>query len=487
MCFSVIIGKKASRSGHVLFAANDDGAGCPGHVHHTPHRWWPDEAEYVTVDGTRIPQPRQTFSYTYSAADYKTGTLGVSWADGINEKRVAVSMTGVYAFSDYHSEKDHLEADDIALLLLERGESARQAILTIGDLIARYGFTVSTIEGAEGTATIAVADPEEGFFLELLPGGHWCARRVRDNMAECRANCFGIGEIDFDDPVNFLHSPGLYEFAVANGKVLPGERLNFAKAFGGDVSSVSPAYGGALNPVNTMRKWCFHQRVSGVDIDPAAPVWECSPLQPVGLRDLMDIMRSDLKGTRFDASVLPEGGLHHNPFWATINPSIAQSGTIICILAELSPDLPESIGCPIWFSYANARLSPFVPCFSGGHGLPKPYQIGKYMEFDPASAWWVYQELSELCYRNYDEIAEKLLIPEIGKLEDRFVAQIEEAEKALGSHAEEHPTAVAMQLSDLTDALAMEALQFAAERIRIIKGKYLCNTVLDGSNPLVSL
>ena len=48
-----------------------------------------------------------------------------------------------------------LEADDITLLLLERGRTARQAIEMIGELIEEYGYTVSSIDGAAGAVEVS--------------------------------------------------------------------------------------------------------------------------------------------------------------------------------------------------------------------------------------------------------------------------------------------------------------------------------------------
>lgn len=104
----------------------------------------------------------------------------------MNENQVSVGMMGVYEFRNCQTEKDILEADDITLLLLERGRTARQAIEMIGELIEEYGYTVSSIDGAAGAVCMAVADPEEGFFLELVPGGKWVAKRVADDEVECR-------------------------------------------------------------------------------------------------------------------------------------------------------------------------------------------------------------------------------------------------------------------------------------------------------------
>lgn len=475
MCFSVITGKLASASGHVLLAANDDWPGCPGHVHHTPRRSWSAEDTFLTVKGTPIPQVPETNGYTYSACAYETGTRRVSWADGVNDRRVAVSMQGVYAFANYQKEGDLLECDDLTILMLERGQSARHAVTLAGELIARYGYSVSSIDGAEGTACLAVADPEEGFFLELLPGGHWCARRVPDDQIECRPNCFGIGEIDFQDTHNFLCSPGLYDFAVEQGVIQAGEALNFAQAFGGDTTDLNPDYGGALNPVNTLRKWAVLHRAGGLNPDPAVQQYRCVPTSPLSVRDLMDLMRDNLEGTPYQLSQCPEAGPHHNPYWMTVSTSISQGGTVICMLADLSTELPAELGCRIWFSFSNARLAPFVPCYSGGTGLPEAYQTGECGAFDPNCAWWAFQDTAELAYRNYEAIAPQVLIPRFTEWEAQAMDLLDRRE----AMALTEPETAGQQLAQAVEQLAAGALETAREAGTYIRGKFLCNTVLD--------
>lgn len=479
MCFSVIIGKQASASGHVLLAANDDWPGCPGHIHHVPRRTWTENDRFLTVKGTPIPQVGMTYGYTYSACAYETGSRHVSWADGVNDQRVAVSMQGVYAFANYQQKDELLEADDITILIMERAKTARHAIELTGALIARYGYTVSSIEGAEGTVCMAVADPEEGFFLELLPGGHWCARRVPDDQIECRPNCFGIGEIDFEDHKNFLYSEGLYELAVEKGLIRNGERLNFARTFGGDHADINEGYGGALNPVNTLRKWSVLHRSGGLDVPPETPLYSCVPKAPLSVHDLKELMRDDLEGTPYQLSRCPEAGPHHNPYWMTISTSISQGGTVVCMLADLSPDLPAELGCRVYFSMGNARLSPFVPCYSGGHGLPEAYQKGECGAFDPACAWWVFEDTDELAYRNYEEIAPKYLIPKYEELEAHMQSVLDAGEREALEQFGRDPAKAAGLLAKAVDDLAEEALAASRDAGRHIRGKYLCNTVLD--------
>lgn len=479
MCFSIIIGKQASATGNVLLAANDDWPGCPGHIHHVPAQSWTPEDTFLTVKNVPIPQVPQTFGYTYSACAYETGTRHISWADGVNDQRVAVSMQGVYAFANYQRDCDLLEADDLTILLMERAKTARHGIQLAGELIARYGFTVSSIEGAEGTVAMAIADPEEGFFLELLPGGHWCARRVADNEAECRPNCFGIGDINFDDTENFICSPGLYELAVEKGLIQAGDVLNFAKAFGGDVAQINEGYGGALNPVNTMRKWTVLHRLGGLNVSPDTPLYSCVPKTPLRLQDLMTLMRDHLQDTEYDLAAAPQAGPFHNPFWMTISSSIAQGGTVICMLADLSRRLPDPLGCPVYFAFSNVQLAPFVPCYSGGHGLPEEYQRGECGAYDLADAWWAFQDTAEVCYRNYEAIAPVKVIPEYEALENHFFAAMEEAEHAALLKMPEDPAAALKIVTDRTDQLAGEAMSTALTMGRYLKGKFLCNTELS--------
>lgn len=479
MCFSVIAGKHATDCGHVFLAANDDWPGCPGHVHHIPARDWEETDQFLTVKGKRIPQAPHTFGYTYSAAAYETGTREVSWPDGVNDQKVAVSIQGVYAFANYQKEGDLLEADDLVILILERAQTAREAIAITGELIARYGYTVSSIDGAEGTVAMAIADPNEGWFLELGPGGYWCAQRVADDAVECRPNCFGNGDVDFENDEKFICSAGLYTLAVEKGLIQDGETLNFAAAFGGNHSSLNPNYGGAMNPVNMMRRWTVVNRLGDMPTKPEDLIYGCAPVKPLSFTDLIALMRDDLSDTPYCLENATEAGPNHNPFWMTVSTSIAQSGTVICMIADLSNNLPNELGCRIWFSYGNARISPFVPCYSGGNGLPLAYQIGECGSFDWNSAWWLFEDAAEVCYRNYAAIVPTEVIPAVETMEKRFCSTLSEVETEAKQIFEKSPDQARESLTACTARLAEQAMDETRQLVAHIRGKYLCNTVLD--------
>ena len=463
MCFSLIAGRRATTTGSVLMGSNDDWPGCPGNTFHQPRLTHAPGETFLTVKGTGIPQVGETAGYVYTACSYETGTRHVSWADGMNEYQVAVGMMGVYAFKDCQKGGELLEADDISILILERGRTARQAIETVGALIDEYGYSVSSIEGAEGAVVMGVSDPEEGFFLELVPGGHWVAKRVADDAVECRPNCFATGAVDFDDHENFICSKNLRSYALEQGWYKEGELFDFAAIYGVG-SFVNDTYGGFENPVNVMRRWdCLHV-TCGMDIPLDSRICEGKPERKLSPRDIMKTLGSAMEGTRFDLAKAPEAGRFHNPLWMETSTSVGQGGTVVSMVYDLRAG---GEGC-MWVGCAASKLAAFVPCFVCGEGLPKPYTWGECGEYDLGSAWWAFQEVGQLCYRNYEAIALELVIPAFDEMEEAFLAK---REALLGAGA--------VELKAFSHESAIAAYEKALELGKYIKGKFLCNTVLS--------
>ena len=130
MCYSLIVGKKASKTGKVILAANDDWPGCPGHILYEGAHDYIDKDQFQLVNGAYIPQVNHTFSYVHSSAAYDTGWRKESWNEGVNEYNVAVSLDGIYAFKNIESHQG-LQADDVPILILERARSAREGVARV--------------------------------------------------------------------------------------------------------------------------------------------------------------------------------------------------------------------------------------------------------------------------------------------------------------------------------------------------------------------
>lgn len=352
MCFAVIAGKDATVDGSVIIGSNNDWPGYPGHIIYAPKKDYKEGATFTLTNGIEIPEAEEVFSYTFTSTAYTTGVRDESWLYGVNENQVAVAMMGVYAFKQIESENG-LEADDLTMLVLERGKTARQSIEMLGEIIKTYGFSVSSIDGAAGSVVVGIADPQEGYWFEISPGGHWVAKRVPDNMISARPNCFGVQEVDFDDPVNYMWSVNLVTFAKEQGWYDDKDQkpFNFFKAYADD-SSIN-TYGKADDPVNAHRRWRAMNIASGIDLPMEELTYEIVPKEKMTVRDVMDILGDSSEGTKYDLSTAPEAGIYKNPFWMDVSCSIGQGGTVLSMVAQLRAFLPNEIGGLMWFSYAN--------------------------------------------------------------------------------------------------------------------------------------
>ncbi|WP_018658930.1 C69 family dipeptidase [Allofustis seminis] len=471
MCFSVIVGKHATKNNAVILGANDDWPGCPGQVHIKKRQTYDESDKFLTVKGVEIPQVKETYAYTYTVCDYETGTRNLSWADGINENQVAVGMMGVYTFKNFQTEKDILECDDLSILALERGKTARQTVEMLGALIDEYGFSTSSIEGSEGVATIAIADPNEGFFFECAPGGYWIAKRVKDNEVECRPNCFGTLEVDFEDKETFVYSDKLLDFLKENNLWSEGLKFNFAEYFG-EGPLISEAFGGANRKVNAMRRFNCVYRLCGLDHDPSLKVYSGIAKEKVSVLDIMNILRDTFEGTEYDLSKCDEAGEHNNPLWMETSYSIGQGGTVFSMVFELSTKHDNAC---MWVASASSKLSCFIPFFVNQDSVQEHYTKAKMGDFDLDSAWWAFQEVGQVCFRNYELIAKDLVMPTFLNYQKEMIKEKDELLVTLEGKTKEESR---KYLQDFSDTCATKTYEEALKLGKYIKGKFLSNTVL---------
>ncbi len=473
MCFAIIAGRGTTASGNVIMGGNDDWPGYPGHLRYEPRHRNPEGTTYRLAGGVEIPQISETAARLLGTCAYATGGYPESWAFGLNEHLVSVTMMGVYAFRSAAS-SGGLEGDDLTVLALERGRTARQTVEMLGKLIDRYGFTVSSIDGASGAVVVGVADADEGWWLEVAPGGAWAAQRVADNQVSWRPNCFGIREIDFTDTANFLHSPNLRPFAQKNGWYGGDGPFIFSEVFGASGEAIC-AYGNENDPINSLRRWHAQRLVSGREQALGDKTYDGLPNRPMTAAVIRDILRDSSEGSRFDLSQAAEAGPRHNPFWMDVSTSIGQSGTVLSMVAEPRRDLPPAIGGCLWLAFANTHLSPFMPCYLGGQGLSEAFTWGDFKKFDENSAWWTFQELGQLCYRNYDEIARKKVLPAVRKLEESFWNTRDALDKSFLDLYRQNPTLAGEAMDGYNKVRSEQALALARNLIRHIKGHHLAN------------
>ena len=148
-CTTVVIGRKASATGHVLIGHNEDDDKSIVMVHSVPHEKH-EADEFVTFGdrpGVKIPQVRETAGYIWSEVRRPNG--GISFGDSFfNEYGVAVvtnSANPGKAPEDENGSQDPYLATmgigyGVRRLVAERAKTAREGLDVIIELVEKYGY-----------------------------------------------------------------------------------------------------------------------------------------------------------------------------------------------------------------------------------------------------------------------------------------------------------------------------------------------------------
>lgn len=399
MCTCLLAGKNATLSGRAMLGANDDWDKIPGVLTHVPYQKHGPEETYLLTGGQQIPQVAETWGYSFTACKYEIGTLDRAWAGGVNDRGVAAAGTGASAFKAIDCDDAWMEPDDILLLILSRATSARHGIRLVGDLINQYKLRFSGLESCASMATYAVADSEEGWFLEVAPGAHWVATRVPDNEVGVRTNAFSTHDADLTDTENVMASPNLAEFAREQGWWDGDIRhFDFACAYG---SPVSPnEWGPELHPMNMRRRWRAVNLLSGKETPEDAQIYSVVPDHPLTEADFKRVLRDVYQGTQYDLTKVPEAGRYGNPFHDDAGEySLCRSWTVASFIADLRKNGASSV---MWVCMSSPRTGVYMPVYADIEELPAYCEEAE-IRRDVPSLFWSFQNLMYLTCRRYSE------------------------------------------------------------------------------------
>src|SRR5262249_39733825 len=126
--------------------------------------------EKVAHPHVELPEVRQTFRVLGWQAP---GSWGLKF--GTNENHLSAGFCRWRA--RFGPGPSGLEGPDLVRLVLERGNSARQALEVLCELIERYGQT-----SARDDHIFLLADPREAFVVEAA-GPHWAILECQQTLA----------------------------------------------------------------------------------------------------------------------------------------------------------------------------------------------------------------------------------------------------------------------------------------------------------------
>lgn len=317
-------------------------------------------------------------------------------------------------------------------LALQRCTKAKEAVLLIADLMETYGFLPSCADESE---SLLIADPEEGWILELFsvgndwdpesgePGVLWAAQRVPDDEITVIANWSIIKEIDLSKPDQFMASSNYQKVAIEHGWWDPDSGTPFIWQ---DVYAPATPWDCHVSRLwlfyrtfcPSLKDWSTNSR-GGVQTDSYSPYitlrmplsyfpFSAKPEKKVSVQDIMAFQRSVFEDTPHDMTndrdwLVPDGlgGFVKSPLTTPLPTAdwrelldIDWHRVIPCgnygMIAQLRSWLPDCVGGIYWLYIHNSYVAPYVPIYAGVKEISPLYSTYNPSKFEEDSARWVY-------------------------------------------------------------------------------------------------
>ncbi|TMW60564.1 hypothetical protein Poli38472_000606 [Pythium oligandrum] len=428
-----------------------------------------------------IPQVEHT--YAYFDQDYGM----------VNEVQLSIaeSTSGARTVgwpSDLPHGKNLFGIAELSKVALERCDSARCAVQTMGDLAVEYGFysedsgDVNNPGYSSSAEALGITDKYgEVWVFHVLTGKDnssavWAARRVPDDEVTVIANGFTIREMDLDDPDAFLASPNVHSLAQEMGWWDPEKdgAFDFTAAYGyRDRDPIRPLYVGR-------RVWRvfdllapslkLDSRLGTVTEYPTYP-FSVKPDKLVSIEKIMSILRDHYEGTEYDMTK----GVAAGPFGAPLRWDGENKGvtggwerpisiyrTIYSFIIQARQDVVDSLGGVLWYGQGTPHGTVYVPFSCRQGSVPESYLMGKQSEFHPNSAWWAFDFVNNWSLLRFDVISQDVRA-KIAELQAEAIAErqrVEEHAKSLNS-TQEMDTYMEKENNEFASSVVTRWWQFA--------------------------
>jgi len=302
----------------------------------------------------------------------------------------------------------------------------------------------------------------------------WVAQRIPDDHVCPHANRMRIGEVDLEDPANFMASPNLVRTARDEGFYDPARdgNFNFAAVYNDEGSIKSAA--------NRRREWrMFSLICPSKRWDPDAPTYPFSvkPEKRISAKWwLTTVWRDSLEGTSYDKTKAPSAGPFGSPEELRIEGlnserSISIGEMTYSWVSQSRAWLPDDIGGVFWFGLDSSRSTCYTPFHVGVLRIPQLYQRGDYTRMSGDSAFWTYQRLDTLSLLRYRDVHKDVRAVLDAIEEEAFAGQGAMEKRALALYKSSSLEAREF-LTGRSEDLALKAESAARELFDLLMAKY---------------
>ena len=429
----------------------------------------------------------------------------------MNEWQLAIAETTYGGLPNLENPEGLIDYGSLIYITLQRSKTAREAIKTMAELVANYGY----ISSGE---SFSIADPNEVWIMELIGKGQekgavWVALRIPDGYVSGHANQARITTFPLATKQNknsitsknidkLLKNPNI-------DCVYAADVISFAKnnnLYAGPDGQFS--FSDVYAPVDfsgaracEIRVWAmFNQVVDGMDqywdyatgrninrVKPYVagkaqtpenfptnrmPLW-VKPNEKVSVLDMMAFMRDHLEGTELDMTQDIGGGPFHCPYrprpmgWEVDGVeyvherATATQQTGFSFVAQCRPNTISEIGGIIWFGVDDAASTVYCPMYTCMTEIPLCFREGNggIMEYSETAAFWIFNQVTNWAYTKYEYIH-----PEIAERQSAYemawVKNIAEVDKKAAAIYQEDPKKA---VEYLTTFSSMEAENLTAD------------------------
>ena len=469
-CTNFLITPGASVDGSSMISYAADSHVLYGELYHYPAADYPEGAmrEIVEWDTGRYVGRIPEVSHTYNVVG------------NMNEWQLAIAETTYGGLEGLENPEGLIDYGSLIYITLQRSKTAREAIKTMAELVANYGY----ISSGE---SFSIADPNEVWIMELIGKGQekgavWVALRIPDGYVSGHANQARITTFPLVNKQNknsitsknidkLLKNPNL-DCVYAEDVISFAKKNNLYAGPDGQFS-----FSDVYAPVDfsgaracEIRVWAmFNQVVDGMDqywdyatgrnINRAKPyvkgeaqtpenfptnrmpLW-VKPNEKVSVLDMMAFMRDHLEGTELDMTQDVGAGPFHCPYrsrpmgWEidgveyVHERATATQQTGFSFVAQCRTTPINNIGGIIWFGVDDAASTVYCPMYTCMTEIPLCFREGNggIMEYSETAAFWIFNQVTNWAYTKYEyihpEIAEKQAAYEQGWVDG--IAKVDE-------------------------------------------------------------
>ena len=417
-CTNFLITKGATKDGSTMITYAADSHTLYGELYFWPTADYPDGAlldVYEWDTGKylgKIPQVRHTYQVT----------------GNMNENQVAIGETTYGGRKELAAQKDAIvDYGSLIYIALQRSRNAREAIGIMTDLVKNYGY-------ASSGESFSIADPNEVWIMEMIgkgdgqKGAVWVAMRIPDGYISGHANQARITRFPLNDSNNCLYSSDVISFAREKGWFEgKNTEFSFSDTYAPvDFSSArfcDARVWSGFNKVNKQMGQYENYAMGKVTYDAnkvatnRMPLW-IKPDSLLSAKDVMNLMRDHYEGTALDMTKDLGAGPYGVPYrwrpmtWKVDSVSyvheraISTQQTGFSFVAQSRSYLPNPIGGILWFGLDDTFMTCYMPIYCGIKQIPNSLKVGDgdMLTWSDNSAFWVFNQVSNLCYTRYNDM-----------------------------------------------------------------------------------